>query len=178
MNILTISGSQRAASLNTMLLRALPACAPDGMSFTQLDYSALGLYNQDLEASFPEVATQLKAQIRAADAVIISTPEYNRSIPAPLKNLIDWTSRPYGDSAWAGKPVYVIGATGGAIGTALAQADLRKVLLYLDARVAGQPEVYLSGAMQKFGEDGALTDDATREHLKAALAAFAAFVGK
>jgi chromate reductase len=125
-----------------------------------------------MEAAFPPAATVLKDRIKAADGVIIVTPEYNRSIPGPLKNFMDWTSRPYGDSAWKGKHVYVAGATGGLVGTALAQAALRQVLLYLDARVLGQPEFYLTGAGEKFGPDGALADEATRTHIDAALAAF------
>lgn len=177
MKILTISGSQRAASINTMVIKSLPGLAPEGHDVSFLDYLAIPLYSQDLEATFPESVTALKQQIRDADAIVISTPEYNRSIPAPLKNLVDWTSRPYGDSAWVGKPVLVMGATGGNVGTALAQADLRKVLLYLDARVLGQPETYITAAHEKFSAEGALTDEATKEHLRKALATLVVAAG-
>ncbi len=177
MKILTISGSQRTGSINTALVRSLPELAPEH-ALTQLDYSAIPLFNQDLEAPFPESVSALKAEIRAADAIIIATPEYNRSIPAPLKNLMDWTSRPYGDSAWTGKPVFVMGASGGPTGTALAQADLRKVLLFLDARVMGQPETYVHTAHEKIDESGNVIDEPTKEHLRKAIATFAAWSQK
>lgn len=176
MKILTISGSQRAASFNTMLVKALPALAPEGQEFTFLDYSAISLYNQDLEESFPENVSALKQLIRDADAVIISTPEYNRSMPAALKNVIDWTSRPYGDGVWLQKPVLTMGASPAPTGTALAQADLRKSLLFLDARVLGQPETYVGSAHEKFAADGTLTDESTKEHLRKALGTLAAIV--
>ncbi len=168
MNILTISGSSRTGSFNTMLLGALPALAP-AHTFTHMDYSALPLFSQDLENPFPESATSLKDQIKAADAIIIATPEYNRSIPASLSNLLDWTSRPYGQGAWIGKKVLVMGATPAPTGTVLAQAELRKILLYLDARVMGQPEIYLSSVYEKFTTEGELTDEGTKQHLSKAL---------
>jgi len=176
MNILAISGSQRADSFNTKLLKALPGLAPEGMTITQLEYSSLPLFNQDLETPFPEEATRIKNEIRAADGVIVITPEYNRTMPAALVNLLDWTSRPYGDSAWTGKRVYVMGATTSTTGTTLAQADARKVLGYVGALLMVQPEVYLSMAPQKFDEQGTLTDQQTREHLTGGLEKFAAFL--
>lgn len=176
MHILTISGSQRTGSFNTAVIRALPDLI-EGHEFAQLDYAALPLFSQDLEQPFLEEAIRIKGVIQAADAIVISTPEHNRSIPAALKNLLDWTSRPYGDNAWAGKPVYVMGA-GGPVGTALAQADVRKVLLYLDARVMGQPESYIASPGEKIGEDGTLTDQRTKEHLAKALAAFVGFAAR
>ncbi len=177
MNILMISGSQRAASFNIHLLKALPELAPEGHEFSLLDYSSLPLFSQDLESPYPAEAAALKEKIRAADGIIISTPEHNRSMPAALKNLFDWTSRPYGENAWKGKRAYVMGTTISTTGTTLAQADVRKVLLYLDAQVMPQPELYVSQAPEKFSEDGTLTDDDTKEHLRAALKRFDAFVG-
>lgn len=174
MNILTISGSNRTGSYNTALIRALPALAPDH-SFTELEYAALPLFSQDLENPFPELVEQLKAQIRAADAIIIATPEYNRTMPAALVNLLDWSSRPYGQNAWMGKVVYVMGATGGHIGTALVQTDLRKTLLYLAARVMGQPESYIGTVHEKISAEGVLTDEALQNHLKEVIAAIVAF---
>jgi chromate reductase len=175
MNILTISGSLRTGSFNTMVANALPVLAPEH-TFTHLDYSQLPVFNQDLENPFPEYVTSLKEQIKAADAVVIVTPEYNRSIPAALKNLLDWTSRPYAQGAWVGKTVLVMGATPGGVGAALAQADVRKVLLFLDAKVMGQPEIFISSAHEKFNAEGELTDESTKEHLTKALASLAAAV--
>lgn len=177
MNILTISGSTRTGSFNTMLVNALPVIAPDH-TFTQLDYTALPLFSQDLENPFPESAATLKEQIKTADAVIISTPEYNRTIPAALTNLLNWTSRPYGQGAWVGKLVLVMGATPAGTGTTQAQADVRKSLLFLDARVLGQPETFISSAHEKFTAEGELTDAATKEHLTKAIASLAVFAGQ
>lgn len=172
MKILTISGSQRTGSWNTMLIRALPALG-EGHTFEELDYSALPLFNQDLEAEFPAEVTRIKNLIRSVEGIIIATPEYNRSIPAPLKNLIDWTSCPYGDSAWTGKQVFVMGGSMGPTGTALAQADLRKTMLYLDAHVMGQPELYVGGVHEKFSPEGMLMDESTKGMLSAMLQKFA-----
>ncbi len=176
MNILLVSGSQHTASFNTRLLEALPSLAPEGLDFSMLDYAKLPIFNQDLENPYPQEATAAKEQIRAADGIIIATPEHNRSMPAALKNLLDWTSRPYGENAWEGKRAYVIGATSAATGTALAQADVRKVLLYLDVLLMPQPEIYISKAHEKFSESGALADEDTKKHLRAALGRFSTFV--
>ncbi|MDB4992529.1 MAG: NADPH-dependent oxidoreductase, partial [Parcubacteria group bacterium] len=136
------------------------------------------LFSQDLENPFPESVTALKDQIKAADVVIISTPEYNRTIPAALINLLDWTSRPYSQGAWVGKTVLLMGATPAGTGTTQAQADVRKSLLYLDARVLGQPETFISSAHEKFSAEGELTDAATKEHLTKVLASLAASAGQ
>lgn len=174
MHILTISGSLRDESFNSLLLKAFEAHA-GGHTVTHATLAGIPLYDQDLESEFPESVTALKAQIRAADGIIIATPEYNRSIPGILKNMIDWTSRPYGDNAWAKKPVYVVGASTGSIGTAVAQTDLRKIMLYLDAHVLGQPEFYMGNAREKFSAEGELTDESTIEHITKALAVFTTF---
>jgi len=179
MNILVISGSLRAGSYNTALAKAFKALAPAGVSAEVLDPAELGalpLFNQDMEASFPEAVTKLKDSIKAADAIIVATPEYNRSIPGPLKNFVDWTSRPYGDAAWKGKHVFIAGATGGIVGTALAQYALKQVMLYLDALVIGQPEFYLSGAQDKFDAEGNLIDEKTKEAIGGVFATLAARV--
>lgn len=172
MHILALSGSLRKDSFNTALINAFATHAPDGVSITVADISALPLYNQDRESSFPEVVSTLKDMIRTADGILIATPEFNRSVPGVLKNAIDWTSRPYGDSAWKGKPVYVVGASVGGIGTALAQYELKKILLYLDAHVLGQPEFFLGTAGDKFDSSGTLVDEKTVEHITEALAVF------
>jgi chromate reductase len=179
--LLVISGSLRTGSYNTALARAFTAQAPAGTTIELVDPAEVGafpLFNQDIEQSaFPANVTAMKDRIKAADGVIVVTPEYNRSIPGVLKNFIDWTSRPYGDSAWKGKHVLVGGATGGAIGTALAQYALKQSLLYLDALVIGQPEFYLGGAADKFDAAGNLVDAKTKEHIDGALAVLISRIG-
>ena len=162
-----------------LVLEAVKELVPAGTTVEIVDIGSLPMFNQDVEASaFPADAQVLKDKIKAADGVLIATPEYNRSIPGVLKNAIDWTSRPYGQSAWTGKPVLTMGATGGTIGTALAQGHLKNILLYLDARVMGQPELYLTGITEKVNANGKLTDQNTREYLAKALTAFVGFVEK
>ncbi|OGG64038.1 hypothetical protein A3C18_00850 [Candidatus Kaiserbacteria bacterium RIFCSPHIGHO2_02_FULL_54_11b] len=177
MNILVIYGSLREKSLNKALARALGKNPPEGMTIELAGVGDLPLYNNDMEPTFPKVATDYKVKIRSVDGIIIVTPEYNRSIPGALKNMFDWTSRPYGDNAWKGKLVGVVGAASGNIGTALAQYDVKKVLAYLDAHIMGQPEFYLNGS-DKFDADMNLTDEKTKEHVTKYLAAFKAHVEK
>ncbi|MES2023599.1 MAG: NAD(P)H-dependent oxidoreductase [Patescibacteria group bacterium] len=171
LKILAISGSLRKYSINTGLLKAVVGLGGDDMEITLADISTLPMYNQDLEASFPEVVTNLKKQISEADGVIIATPEFNRSIPGALKNMLDWTSRPYGDATWKGKPVATMGATTSTLGTGLAQYHLKQILLYLNTHVLGQPEFYLN-ASEKFDKEGNLTDEKTKEHIKKLLDVF------
>jgi chromate reductase len=179
--LLAISGSLRAGSYNTALARAFAAQAPTGTTIELVEPAEVGafpLFNQDIEQSaFPANVTAMKDRIKAADGIIVVTPEYNRSIPGVLKNFIDWTSRPYGDSAWKGKHVLVAGATGGPIGTALAQYALKQVFEYLDARIVGQPEFYAGMATQKFDGSGTLIDDDTKKHIDAALAELISRIG-
>jgi chromate reductase len=176
--ILGIVGSLRKASVNKKLMEAFKQAAPEGVTVEIADISMLPLYNEELEANFPEAAKALKAKIREADGIIIATPEYNRSIPGVLKNSIDWTSRPYGDSAWDGKLVVTVGASPGNVGTAVAQSHLKETLVYLNATIVGQPEFYLGGAYGKFGENGALTDAKTKEFVAKLLETFVARIRK
>ena len=176
MNILAFSGSLRKDSFNTALLDAFVAAAPEDVSIERADISTLPLFNEDAEAAFPQAAADLKAKIRAADGLLIATPEYNRSIPGVLKNAIDWTSRPYGDNAWDGKPVYVIGASIGPVSAAIAQYDLKKVMLYLNAHVLGQPEFHLGLAQGKFDAAGVLTDEDSKGYVRKALEAFVSHI--
>jgi chromate reductase len=178
MNLLAISGSLRKDSFNTALVRALQKRAPEGVTISVADLGALPLYNQDLEAAFPAEAQALKDAITGADGIIVATPEYGRSVPGVLKNALDWTTRPHGMSAWTMKPAYVMGATDGAVGTAVAQKELRSDLTVAGAIVLGQPEFYLSKFKEKFDAAGELTDEKTGEHIDKALAAFIAFVGR
>jgi chromate reductase len=128
-------------------------------------------FNQDDEANPPAQVADMKAKIRAADAILFVTPEYNYSIPGVLKNAIDWASRPYGDSAWSGKPAAIMGASVGAIATARAQYHLRQVMVFLNMFPLNQPEVMIGQAANKFDDAGNLTDEATREHIRKQLVA-------
>jgi len=141
--IAVVVGSLRKESFNRKLANAIIKLAPSDFSFKHADISRLPLYNQDDEASPTESVKRLKADIAAADGVLFITPEYNRSIPGVLKNAIDQVSRPYGHSAWAGKPAGVLGISVGAPGSAMAQQHLRNILAYLDMPTLGQPEAFV-----------------------------------
>ncbi len=157
LKIAVVVGSLRADSFNRRLAQALTKLPEaKGHDFVLLEIGDLPLYNQDQDKDPPAAATRLKAAIRAADAVIFATPEYNRSIPGVLKNALDHASRPYGDSAWAKKPAAIVGTSQGATGTAMAQAHLRGVLAYLDMVVLTQPEAYVQWSDELIGEAGAL----------------------
>lgn len=156
--IAVIVGSLRRESFNRRLAHALTKLpAAQGHSFSFPGIGDLPLYNQDDDADPPAAATRLKGDIRSVDGVIFVTPEYNRSIPGVLKNALDHASRPYGDSAWAGKPAGVIGVSPGAAGTAMAQQHLRNMLAYLDMPTLGQPEAFIQwtdGLVTEEGEVG------------------------
>ena len=141
--IAVVVGSLRRDSFNRKLATAIARLAPPEFSFKQVNIGDLPLYNQDDDATPAEPVRRLKAEITSAKGVIFVTAEYNRSIPGVLKNAIDHASRPYGQSAWAGKPAGVLGASVGAIGTAVAQQHLRNVLAYLDMPTLGQPETFI-----------------------------------
>lgn len=158
-------------------MNALVARAPEGMNITVLEIGDLPHFNGDLETIPPATVVSAREAVKASDGVLFVTPEYNRSFPGVLKNAIDWLSRPYGANTLAGKPVLVTGATGGAVGTALAQYHLKQVLLYLDTHILGQPELFVGSAEKKF-TDGELTDTDTAEHLTKALALFAVHAQK
>lgn len=175
--IAIIVGSIRRESFNRKFAEALTRLAPPEVEFTWPDIGALPLYNQDDDGDPPAAATALKAAIRAADGVIFVTPEYNRSIPGVLKNALDHASRPYGQSAWAGKPAGVIGVSPGALGTSLAQQHLRSVLAYLDMPTLGQPEAYIQHREGMFAEDDSLVDP-SKDFAKKWLDAYLAFVAK
>lgn len=178
MHIIAISGSLRKESGNTHLVKALPALTPEGMTIEIADISQFPLFNQDVEISdYPEAAQTLKDKIIAADGVFIATPEYNRSVPGVLKNAIDWLSRPYGKNAFAGKRVMTAGVTGGRIGTALAQSHLRQTMLFLNAEVIGQPELYIGSSAEVFAEDGSIKSEDTKALLRSALEALQTRIG-
>ena len=166
---IAISGSLRNGSFNTNLLQAAIELAPEGVEIKIMEIGSLPMYNQDLEAAFPQEAQMLKDAIEGADGVIFATPEYNRSIPSVLKNAIDWASRPWGQNSFAKKPILILGASVGPIGTAVAQNHLKTIMNYLDTHVVGQPEFYMGTAQDKFDATGKLTDESSREHLRKAL---------
>lgn len=171
--ILGIAGSLRKGSLNRAALRAAQALAPEGVRVEIFDLADVPLYNQDDEMSPPARVAELKAQVRAADAILFVTPEYNYSIPGVLKNAIDWGSRPRGDNCWEGKPVAVMGASPGSLGSARAQYHLRQCFVTLDMYQLNKPEVLIGGAPHKFDAAGNLTDEQTRKSIQDLLAALA-----
>jgi chromate reductase len=166
-----ISGSLRTGSYNTAALLAAAALAPEGVTILAEGIADIPLYDEDVKAAgFPAAVSRLQAAIASADAVLIATPEYNYSVPGVLKNAIDWVSRT-DPQPFANKPVAIMGASPGALGTARAQYDLRKMFVYLDAHVLNRPEVMISAAHTRFDADGKLTDEATRTFLASFLIA-------
>src|SRR5262249_32275556 len=161
--ILGIAGSLRRGSFNRAALREAQRLAPDDTIMEAFDLDGIPGFNQDEERNPPSRVVELKAWVRAADAVLFVTPEYNYSVPGVLKNAIDWASRPYADSAWTGKPVAVMGVSVGAFGTARAQYHLRQSFVFLNMYPLNQPEVMIGNAAEKFDADGRLTDEKARE---------------
>jgi chromate reductase len=176
--IAVMVGSLRRDSFNKQLAGALAKLAPSDFSFDVQKIDDIPLYNQDDEMTPAESVKRLKAAIRAAQGVIFVTPEYNRSIPGVLKNAIDQASRPYGDSAWSGKPAGVVGISVGQIGTAIAQQHLRNVLAYLHMPMLGQPEVFLTAKDGFFDAQGGIASEGSRKFLQGWVDDFAAFVKK
>ncbi|MGD0777181.1 MAG: NAD(P)H-dependent oxidoreductase [Candidatus Solibacter sp.] len=172
--VLGICGSLRKLSVNRGLLRAAQQVTPEGVALEVFDLLGIPPYNQDDEARPPAIVTAFKARIRAADAILFATPEYNYSIPGVLKNAIDWASRPYGDNSWAGKPVAVMGASPGMLGTARAQYHLRQCFVFLDMHAVNKPEVMIGLAGQRCDADGNLTDEKSKQAIGNLLAALAA----
>jgi chromate reductase len=164
--ILGIAGSLRRDSYNRATLRAATELAPAGASIETFELDGFPGFNQDDEQNPPAKVVELKRRIREADAVLFVTPEYNYSVPGVLKNAIDWASRPYGDSAWNGKPAAIMGASIGAIGTARAQYHLRQMMVFLNMFPVNQPEVMIGNASERFDAAGNLTDDATKEFIR------------
>lgn len=179
-NILGISGSLRKASFNTRLLHAAAALAPEGVSFMGMTIEGIPLYNQDVEEAdgIPPAVTALKEAIRAADGVLLVTPEYNNSMPGVFKNAIDWASRPPRESAgvFRGRKFALIGASPGGFGTILSQNAWLPVLRTLEVDLWTSGRLMLSRAGQAFAEDGSLADPEQQAQLKRYLAGFTAFV--
>jgi len=175
MKVLAISGSLRKDSFNTRLVRAARDLAPDGMTIEITDLAPLPLYNDDVRAAgYPPVVSAFREAIRTSDALLIATPEYNYSISGVLKNAIDWASRPP-DQPLAGKPLAIMGASGGLSGTMRAQYHLRQIAVFVDLLPLNKPEVMVRSAADKFDTAGALTDEDTRTHIRTLLEALAAW---
>jgi chromate reductase len=176
-NIAVIVGSLRKDSFNRKLANAIVKLGPPEFTFKQVRIGDLPLYNQDDDANQADSVKRLKNEIRAAQGLLFVTPEYNRSMPGVLKNAIDHASRPYGQSAWAGKPAGVLGASIGVIGTAMSQQHLRNVLAYLDVPTLGQPEVFIQVKDGLFDEAGNIGAD-SRQFLQGWMDRYVAWVKK
>jgi chromate reductase, NAD(P)H dehydrogenase (quinone) len=159
-------GSLSSTSVNRILSRALIRLAPEELQFTEIPIGNLPLYSPDHDTDYPPEATALKEAISRSDAVLFVTPEYNRSIPGALKNAIDWASRPWGQNSFHHIPAGVIGASIGAIGTALAQQSLRAVLSFCNARQMTSPEAYIRFSPEVFHQDGEVVDESTAAVLR------------
>jgi len=164
--ILGFAGSLRKDSYNKVLLRAAKELIPEGAKLEIFDLEGIPPFNQDLEDKMPEKVKEFKAKIKAANAILIATPEHNYSIPGVLKNAIDWASRPFGDNSFEGKPVAVMSASTGILGGARAQYHLRQVLVALNMYAINKPEVIAASAEEKIDEKGNLIDEMTRKKIK------------
>jgi chromate reductase len=172
-----IVGSNRRESINRKLAQALAKLGADRFDAKIIPIDDLPLYNQDLEAALPASVMRFKSEIANSDALLFVTPEHSRSIPAVLKNAIDWGARPWGKTSWPGKPAAVIGTSGGAISTAIAQQHLRAVLGDLGLHIVGG-EAYILFKPDLIDAQGAVTDDSVRRFLKGFIDQFAAFAGR
>lgn len=174
LKVLGFAGSLRRASYNRGLLRAAQEVAPEDVEIEVVTLDAIPPFNQDVEAAGdPPPVREFKARIRAADALLIATPEYNYSIPGVLKNAIDWAARPAAETVLRGKPVALLGASVGFAGTVRAQLALRQVLVFTGSLALLPPEVLVANAMQKFDADGNLIDADTRPRVRELLEALA-----
>src|SRR6266851_3422827 len=175
-DVAVIVGSLRRDSINRKVANALAEVAPADLKLSIVEIAELPIYNQDGDESPPAAWTGFRARIRRADAVLFVTPEHNRSVPAALKNGLDIRSRPYGKSAWSGKPGAVVSASPGAIGAFGANHHLRQSLVFLNVPAMPQPEAYIGGAAKLFDTSGALISDSTREFLQGFMTAFAQWI--
>ena len=177
-HILGIAGSLRKGSFNKALLRNAEELFPDGAELEIFDLEGIPPFNQDLEKDSVPKVKELKAKVRAADGLLIATPEYNYSVPGVLKNAIDAASRPYGDNPFDGKPVAIMGVSIGMLGTARAQYHLRQTMVFLNMLALNRPEIMVPFADKKFDEKGRLTDETTKEKVKELVAALVEWINK
>jgi chromate reductase len=171
-------GSLAKESINRKLAGALIRLAPENLSFSEISFRDLPLYSYDYDADFPLVARAFKDALKAVDALLFVTPEYNRSIPGGLKNAIDWASRPYGSNSFTHKPSAVIGTSPGAIGTAIAQQSLRSVLGFCNSPQMNAPEAYIRFTPGLITDEGGVTVDATEAFLRNYMAEFQSFIAR
>ncbi len=174
--VAVIVGSLRRDSINLRFARALAKLAEPTLSLRLVDLADVPLYNEDLWANPPVGVTRLKAEVEPADALLFVTPEYNRGITAVTKNAVDWGSRPYGKSSWPGKPGAIVGTSPGAIGTAVAQSQLRSILLACGINLLAQPEVYFQTQPGSIDDEFNVTDAKTRAFLDGFIAKFTAHI--
>jgi len=177
-SILGFAGSLRKNSYNKALLRAASDLLPKDAKLEIFDLEGIPPFNQDLESHMPSRVREFKAKIRAADAILIATPEYNYSVSGVLKNAIDWASRPYGDNSFEGKPVAIMSASIGILGGARAQYHLRQTLVFLNMHPINKPEVIVTFASERIDENGILRDKETREFIKELLENLVAWTQK
>jgi chromate reductase, NAD(P)H dehydrogenase (quinone) len=175
-DVAVVVGSLRKDSLNRMMAHAVAEVTPASLKLEIVEIGNLPLYNQDLDSNPPSEWVAFRDRIKSAHAVLFVTPEYNRSVPAPLKNAIDVASRPYGQSAWNGKPGAVISVSPGAIGGFGANHHLRQSMVFLHVLMMHQPEAYIGGADKLFDATGKLTNDGTRQFLQKFMQAFADWI--
>ena len=174
--VAVLIGSLRKESFNRKMAKALIAMAQPPLKLEIVEIGQLPLYNQDFDANPPPEVPAFKQRIQDSDAVLFVTPEYNRSVPGLLKNAVDVGSRPYGKSAWNGKPTAVITVSPGAIGGLGANQALRHSFVFLNMPALQQPEAYIGNAAQLFNDKGELTNEATREFMGKFLQAFAQWI--
>ena len=178
--ILGFAGSLRKGSYNRMALREAARLAPPNAEVEIFDLEGIPVFNQDNEAveRMPERVKEFKAKIKAADAILISTPEYNYSVPGVLKNAMDWASRPYGDNSFEGKVAGIMSASGGMAGGSKAQYHLRQTFVFLNVHALNRPEVIIPLVSEKFDKDGNLTDEKTRSKISELLAELTVFASR
>lgn len=176
-SVAVLVGSLRKDSFNRKMAKTLAKLAPDGLKLDIVEIGDLAYYNEDVEANAPTSWIQFRTKIKAADAILFVTPEYNRSVPAVLKNAIDVGSRPYGKSVWEGKPGAVMSVSPSAIGGFGANHHLRQSMVFLNVAMLQQPEAYVGNAAKLFDDQGNLTNDDTKKFLEKFLQGFAAWIG-
>jgi chromate reductase len=174
--VAVLVGSLRRGSINRKFAHSLARLARGRLELRLVEIGDLPLYNEDLWQAPPEAVLRLKREVEQADAVLFVTPEYNRAYTPAIKNAIDWGTRPWGQNSWAAKPATIVGATPGAIGTAVAQNALKGLLLVCDMVVMGQPEIYFTYKPELFDAEGEVVDEKTREFLDAWVDRFAAWI--
>ena len=176
--IAAISGSLRAESYNTKLLRAFLKVAPKGVTVKLIDIANLPFINEDLEMALPEAVRKFHETVMPVDAVLLATPEYNRSYSPAIKNALDWGPRPHGVNVWDGKPVGIVGCTPYSLGAFGAQHHLRQVVSHLNMQPLQQPEFYLERVGEKFDAEGNVIDPKTQEKITQYWSAFVALIQK